>query len=254
MDYIRLLFELYNGKGVLMLLYVIGWILIVILEKKRENKVVFAYSAWYLPLVILNPLVGMVLEHFDVLPYRMVRIYWLLPVIWVVAYGFTLLVQKFQKKGKGYGYIVTVFIVAVLILVGKPLVTAENFEKHQNIYKLPDEVIEVVDKINADYNAGFSDNYRVVLPLELAVYARLYDGMFPLLYGRLPDTAETGMIYDAMNYDTLNMQTIADGALHLDCGYLVLDGEKACENAPDEAVVTKFAEVGKYRLYRVNSK
>ena len=87
MDYIKDLFQLYNDNGMLMLLYVIGWLLIVVLERKKVNKVVFAYSAWYLPLVILNPLVGMVLQRLDILPYRMVRIYWLLPVLWPDNFG-----------------------------------------------------------------------------------------------------------------------------------------------------------------------
>ena len=252
MDYIKDLFQLYNDNGMLMLLYVIGWLLIVVLERKKVNKVVFAYSAWYLPLVILNPLVGMVLQRLDILPYRMVRIYWLLPVFWVIAYGLTILVIQSQNVKKWMGTLVALLAVAVLVFVGKPIVTDENFVKNRNIYKLPEEVIEVVDKINADYDAGLSDSRKVVMPLELAVYARLYDGSVPLLYGRLPDTDESGVIFAAMGYDALDMQVIADGALKLGCGYLVLDSEKACQNAPQKAQVTEFARVGKYCLYRLN--
>ena len=251
MDYSKYLFELYNDKGILMLLYVIGWVLIVVLEKQKDNKTVFAFSAWYLPLVILNPLVGKLLEALGVLPYRMVRIYWLLPVIWVIAYGLTLLVSRLRAKNEWLGFAVVILLSAGLILVGKPLVTEDNFTKAENIYKLPDEVIETVDKINADYDAGLSESRKVALPEELAVYARLYDGTLPLLYGRMPDTDAAGRVYAFMNYETLNMQEIADGALEQGCGYLVLDSEKACENAPNKAVVTEFARVGKYCLYRL---
>ena len=78
--------------------------------------------------------------------------------------------------------------------------TEDNFTKAENIYKLPDEVIETVDKINADYDAGLSESRKVALPEELAVYARLYDGTLPLLYGRMPDTDAAGRVYAFMNY------------------------------------------------------
>ena len=252
MEYTKLLFEFYNEKGILMLLYAIGWILIVLLEKDRNHKTVMAFSAWYLPLVILNPLVGSVFAYFDIMPNRMVRIYWLLPVVWVIAYGLTKLVTKVSDTGKWLGTATFLALVVGLIVVGKPLVTEENFVRTQNKFKLPNEVIEVVDKINADYDAGLSDSRKVVLPEELAAYARVYDGTLPLLYGRLPDTDEAGRVFIYMSYDTLNMEEIADGARNLGCGYLVLDSEKPCENAPKEAVVTKFAEVGKYCLYRLD--
>lgn len=252
MDYIKTLFVLYNDKGILILLYLIGAGLIVRLEKNKENKMVFAYSACFLPLVILNPLVGYVMEKADVMAYRMVRIYWILPVVWVIAYGFVLLVDRLGKKKQILGVAVTIGLAMVIIIVGQPLMTKDNYRKADNIYKLPNEVIEVVDKINADYNAGLSESRMSVMPEELATYARLYDGTFPLLYGRMADTDAAGRIYSFMGYDTLNMQEIADGALHEGCGYLVLDSEKACENAPDEAKVTEFARVGKYCLYRLN--
>ena len=253
MNYIVNLFRLYAGNGAVMILYAAAWLLIVILEKKKEHKTAMAFSVWYLPLVILNPLVGMLLEKFQILPERMVRLYWLLPVFPVIAYGLALLAQRAEKK-RHTGTLMTAILVIVLILVGNPIVSGENFVKAENLYKLPDGVIQIVDMINDDAaKRGREDDKKSVMPLELSTYARQYDGSLLMLYGRYPtDNVREIETYNLMGQQTVPVDRVAEHAKEENCRYLVLDASKEWENMPGEEVLVPVGSYDNYCLYRLN--
>lgn len=263
MDYILNLFHLYAGKGTVMALYLFAWALIVVLEKKKSHKIAFAFSAWYLPLVILNPLVGIILDRLSILPERIVRLYWLLPVFPVIAYGLSLLSQKAEKKWRA-GSLVTAALAIGLVLVGEPMVTGDNFVRAENLYKLPDGVIEIVDMINADAlsrsgGEGSVDgdampaDRKSVMPLELSTYARQYDGSLLMLYGRYPTQNNREIeAYNLMGQQQVPVDRVAELAREENCRYLVLDSAKEWENMPGEDVLTPVGSYGNYCLYRLN--
>lgn len=263
MDYIINLFHLYAGNGTVMALYFAAWTLIVLLEKKKSHKIAFAFSAWYLPLVILNPLVGIILDKLQILPERIVRLYWLLPVFPVIAYGLALLSQKAEKK-RHAGALATAALVIGLVLVGEPMVTGDNFVKAENLYKLPDGVIQIVDMINADaaqqngdgkeeYDKTGNGDRKSVMPLELSTYARQYDGSLLMLYGRYPTQNDREIeAYNLMGQQRIPVDRVTELAKEENCRYLVLDSEKEWENMPGEDVLTPIGSYGNYCLYRLN--
>lgn len=235
-----------------MLLYLVSWVLIVLLEKKKEHKVAFAFSAWYLPLVIVNPLAGMVLDKMQILPERIVRLYWLLPVFPVIAYGLALLVQSAGKK-RYVGTLMTAVLVMGLVFVGKPIIADGNYVKAENLYKLPDDVIQIVDLINADaagQDAG--DDRKSVMPLELSTYARQYDGSLLMLYGRYPTQNDREIeAYELMGQQKVPVDRVVELAAAEECRYLVLDTEKEWENMLGEDQLVPVGACGNYCLYRI---
>lgn len=251
MSYIINLFKLYAGNGVLMGLYLAAWIIIVVLEKKKENKTAFAFSAWYLPLVLVNPLVGAVLERLNMLPERIVRIYWLLPVFFVIAYGGALLVQGAEQKFR-MGILTTAIVVMGLVFVGNPIVTGENFIKAENIYKLPDGVIQIVDMINEDAEHSGGER-KAVMPMSLSTYARQYDGTLPMLYGRYPeDDAKAIEAYEMMQWPSVPVEQVRERAKEEGCRYLVLDDTREWTDMPEEELLEFVGSYGNYCLYRLN--
>ncbi len=255
MNYITNLFKLYAGNGVLMGLYLAAWVVIVVLEKKKENKIAFAFSAWYLPLVIVNPLVGTVLERFHMLPERIVRIYWLLPVFFAIAYGGALLLQR-MEAGFRMGTLSAAIIVMGLIYAGIPIVTEENFVKAENIYKLPDGVIQIVDMINEDAKNGAGEGKagerKAAMPLSLSTYARQYDGTLPMLYGRYPEDDEATKVYEMMQWESVPVEAVREKAKAEGCLYLVLDDTKEWTDMPQEELLEFIGSYGNYCLYRLN--
>lgn len=248
MNYMINLFKLYAGNGVLMGLYLTAWVMIVALERKKENKTAFAFSAWYLPLVIVNPLVGAVLEHFHMLPERIVRIYWLLPVFFAVAYGGALLVWRAEQKFR-LGILTTAIVVMGLVAAGNPIVTGENFIKAENVYKLPDGVIQIVNMINEDAGGG---ERKAAMPLSLSTYARQYDGTLPMLYGRYPEDDKATEVYEMMQWPSVPVGQVREKAMAEGCRYLVLDDTKEWADMPEEALLEFVGSYGNYCLYRLN--
>lgn len=250
MNYITNLFKLYAGNGVLMGIYLAAWVVIAVLEKKKENKTAFAFSAWYLPLVIVNPLVGAVLERLHMLPERIVRIYWLLPVFFAIAYGGALLVQRMEVRFR-MGTLFAAVIVMGLIYAGIPIVTEENFVKAENIYKLPDGVIQIVDMINEDAGDEALER-KAAMPLSLSTYARQYDGTLPMLYGRYPEDDAATKVYEMMQWESVPVEAVREGAKGEGCRYLVLDDTKEWTDMPDEELLEFVGKYGSYCLYRLN--
>lgn len=250
MNYMINLFKLYTGNGVLMGLYLSAWVIIVVLEKKKENKAAFAFSAWYLPLVIANPLLGMVLERLNMLPERIVRIYWLLPVFFAVAYGGALLVQRAEERFR-MGILTAAIIVMGLVFAGNPIVSEENFVKAENIYKLPDGVIQIVDMINEDAGDR-GEERKAAMPLNLSTYARQYDGTLPMLYGRYPEEDKATEVYEMMQWESIPVERIRETAKGEGCRYLVLDDRKEWVDMPEEPLLEFVGSYGNYCLYRLN--
>lgn len=262
MEYILNLAKLYAGNGVVLFLYAAAWVLIVALEKEKEKRIAFAFSAWYLPLVILNPLLGLLLGKLQILPERIVRLYWLVPVFIVIAYGFSLLVKRAQERAKAGG-VTAAILCAVLVLTGSPIVSGANYVRAENVYKLPYGVIPIVDMINQDAQAvsaaeaDMQTGRKTAMPLELSTYARQYDGTLPLLYGRYPDkkgekTENVVAVYEMMQQETLSIEQLAERSKREGCRYLVLDLSKEWESIPDEKILQPVGTYGNYCLYRLN--
>ncbi len=247
MSYVYNLWKLYSTDGVLMWIYLISWVLVLVLEKNKDNKTAFCFSAWYLPLFILNPLVGMVLDRFDVLPERFVRIYWLLPVFLLIAYGLGMICQRIDERAGKKRIYPALVLVLFLIAAGVPVVSSENFVWAENVYKLPDGVIQISDMVE--------EGNLVAMPIELSTYARQYDGKLHLLYGRYPDVSadtETIQVYELMQSKTIEVNRILDLATQKGCKYVVLDRNKAWTEEPSEGF-TLVGNYDNYCLYRINS-
>lgn len=243
MDFIIHLFQLYDESGRLMLLYVLSVIGIWILEKSKRNKTAFIYSAWYLPLVLWNPLVGYCASAIGILPERLVRLYWLLPVFLVVSYALTLGFIKLEKKVMEQ----SVFCLAValgVILWGKLFFSSEQFTVAENMYKLPNEVLGVVDLIYLDEKY---DEKRAVLPPELSTYARLYNGDLMLAYGRYPSPGEDAMIYELYNQKTLDVETIVSYSKNNNFQYVCFDTEIPWMDYEEDSM----SFIGAYENYKV---
>ncbi|MBQ8189485.1 MAG: hypothetical protein IJZ44_06870 [Lachnospiraceae bacterium] len=252
MNYIFELFRLYAGNGIIMGLYFISWVIVFCLEKKRDNRIAFVFSAWYVPLVILNPLVGMVLDKLQILPTRIVRLYWLIPVFFLIAYAMVLLAQK--AEGKRFDTVLILLLVALIVISGRYVGNDNTFEKAENVYKLPAEVIEIVDMINQDAESlGAYDERKSVMPLELATYARQYDGTLPLLFGRYPYGNYSGEVYRLMGLEgELDVARIAEYSHADHCCYLVLDSTKEWLGMPEDDRLQLVGTSGNYCLYRLN--
>lgn len=168
-------------------LFLIAAIAIFVLEKDTIKRYTFLWYPFLVLLVIYNPLTlflcRLVLEPSTFSAYYL-RLYSLIPVIAIIAYGITLILSK---KLTGVKKLVGVIAaIAIIALAGECVYTQDWFTKAENRNKVPQDVVTICD-LFADYEG---DSIRIMAPQDVAVYLRQMDSRFSMAYSRfIPDEA-----------------------------------------------------------------
>lgn len=242
---------MYSGDGSVLILYAASVVLLLVLAGKEEGTKVLLWTALPVVLIVFNPVAGLLLERFAILPERLVRLYWLLPVGLTVAYSFSLLSARFATRyPKAPVLFAPLLLCAILLLTGIPVQSEETFQKAENPYKLPAEVIGLTDAVNAD--CADRKERLTVFPPELCAYPRLYDATLPVLYGRYPQDYAGVDVFDNLNQASVNLRRVIETSESAGADYLILNRARDYETAPEEVLPAPIATVGDYCLYRLN--
>ncbi|MBP3700252.1 MAG: hypothetical protein J6I64_00010 [Lachnospiraceae bacterium] len=143
--FVKECFALFQGSGYF--LYLTAICLLYLLVRKKEPWKSFwgSYGAFLL-LVVFNPLIWRVVDLLA-LDDEYYRFLWMIPVTPLIAYTATLLIMKAKKN------VLRVLAlggaVAVIVLSGQSIFS-RSWDTIENIYKIPDEVIEICEIIRAD--------------------------------------------------------------------------------------------------------
>ena len=110
------------------------------------------------------------------------RFIWILPVIPAIAYYGVTFVSAFKKKWLKAAAVLAVL--GVLIVSGNPLnKVVKNFALAENIYKVPNELIEICEILHENMSNP-DGRPRVVFDASLNNVARQYDAQFRLTIDR----------------------------------------------------------------------
>lgn len=218
LNYIEEAYTRALGTGLYLGMFILAIIFIVLEFKKEEKsriKIVFGIYSIIILLLNFNPL-------FANISIRVIggevywRVYWLLPIGFVLAYVFTELIYKMPSKLKKV--LASVLIAFVIIIGGKWVYTEENFEKVGNFYKVPDAVLDVILHVSAD-----DEDYKQLAgPIDFEIYTRQVDGTIILSEGRSFSGVygEDSIVTHIFNNDYAN---IYKKAMEIGCNYVVLD-------------------------------
>lgn len=210
----------WNGTWLRWFYYIcLGYLLLR--KKNKQGKTLTRYIIWQY-LVIFNPLVYYIAYLFLQAENVYVRLYYMLFPEIFMAYILTLLVFDFKEKKNR---IICVIVCGVVIMVlGKPYGELAEFSKPQNIYKLPQEIIELCDMINADspdeapraivYQGDVRDRGPIV-------YIRQYSSRIQMLYGRAGYVYKGNQIFDLIEKNEITMSEIGQLMEENNCRYLV---------------------------------
>ncbi len=231
--------KVYWGGIGFLLLFIAALVIIFKFEKEKIKR----YAILWYPLLVLvfiyNPLTLYVCRGFleqTTFDQYYLRWFSLLPVMIVVAYGFTLLAKRFAGIKKLAFVIGTCAMIAVL---GNCIYTEDWFTKAENRNKVPQDVITICD-LFADYNG---DNIRIMAPLDIAVYLRQMDSRFSMPYSRaIPDEA-----YELTNMEP-KPEVIVEYAAENDVDYVVVS---AIQNILDTYLNYGFKLYGRTANYAV---
>lgn len=165
-------FRLYWGNSDMWLLYVLSLVLVVFW--KKDNRTILVWYAALILFVILNPLFSLVAGRFIDSSTTYVRVYYLLPVIFTIAYACTEVVWQQKKERKKLA--VMVVLCLVIAFSGKSYYELGAYRSTENIYKIPEEQREIADYILDDLEEGETADTLVVLWDPNWFYIRQYTG------------------------------------------------------------------------------
>ncbi len=160
--------SLYTGACAYLCLYAAALVYICIRGSRREKEIFIPCSV-FLILTVYNPLAPVVLDKFFDVNNEYYRFFWLLPVIVLVPYLFTMLILTAEK---GSDRLIVSLIILCLCLVSGRFVYSKGIDFSTNIYKMPDELIEISKIIHADSDAGYP---KAFLEYEYNMQMRQYD-------------------------------------------------------------------------------
>lgn len=245
--WIRMAYVNYTDETPILFVVLLSNIFLIYGIDRRKRQ--YVYSIIVIYLFVFCPIFIYVLEEYRILASnRVPRIFWLVPVCFIIAWTCTVLVNKFKGVKQ---YVVCVLVVILIILTGNYTFTNENYVKADNWYKIDNDIITIVDIILED-NGG-DDNIKILAPIEMSAYIRTYNGNIKLEYGRsrIYQNGESEYLKkayslgEAMKADEIDVRFIFDLAPIDKCDYVVLDGNKVWINEE----YGNYHVIGTYKQY-----
>lgn len=185
----------YSGTGAYFILFFIALIYIFVLEKDKSKKTFLLYFSCLVLFIILNPLFNKIVNKFlNKNVYW--RVFWILPIGVVISYVGVNVIKNIPNISKKI--IVFATIIVIIVLSGKFIYTDENYTKVNNLYKIPDEYLSVINIISMLE----LEEKKAMVSMDLVAYVRQIDPSIKMAYPR----KSTG--YD--NYDIVQYYNIGD--------------------------------------------
>ncbi|RDU22091.1 hypothetical protein [Anaerosacchariphilus polymeriproducens] len=196
---VKSVYQSFCGTGMYFSLFFVALLYIALKKEEKEARYYFVYPSLFLLFIIFNPISAQIIGGYLVGWDVYWRVFWTLPFIAVIAYAST---QTVNLQEKQYKKVLTqLAIIAIIILCGRITLNTELFSYPKNLYKIPNEVVEVADIILED-----DKNPKMAAPLPISGYLRQYTGEIIQAYGRNAArgsaSKSTLTIYEQLNADT----------------------------------------------------
>jgi hypothetical protein len=246
-----ILFQKYMGQGLITVWFLLSVIYLFITEKKKEIRVMFVYFPIVILLLFFNPwFAGIIYSVLDEEIYY--RLLWMLPVTIVIAYTIVSVWSKLSDKNTGKNLCTkkTCFAMAAVLLIavsGRFIYTDTYFHPAENIYHVPECVVEICDAIELE-----GREVTAVFPSELLQYVRQYSGTVCMPYGRevLVDRWNVfNDLYALMESDLVDAQALTSEARSQKCVYIVLPDDKKITGSMEACDFMEFYRTDGYIVY-----
>lgn len=146
---------------------------------KEKRKSLFWPSVLLLVVVLLPPLYVWLWR--PTIRYAHWRMYWLFPLLPVVAYGMSAIVSRLWRRRRSIGILSFFGMLLLVMLCGRFVYQGAetSFSEAQNAYKIPETAKEV-----ADYLLTLEEEPRVVAESGMNLFLRQYAAEIRQMYGR----------------------------------------------------------------------
>lgn len=252
-------FLLFNGTGLHIVLFLMALPALGLLRKTdKEKSHVFLLSGYAICFFFLFfcPLTAKIIMDYCVGELVYWRMLWILPVIIVIAYAFSLGLKQIESKWKRS--LCMVCMALAVVVTGKAVYTPEYLTKAENIYRIPQDAVEVCDIINEDAKRNHIEEKKAVVIRDLLPYIRQYDGSIKMPYGRGAMLNQKGLkrnskkIYNLMFAPQMDFERLKRLSKQGGYNYLVYYREEAADEALRNLGYEKIGEQGIYVVYRID--
>lgn len=235
----------YMGTGLTVIWFLLALLYLFLNEKRKPRRILFVYVPMVTLLLFFNPLFSRAVclvmgseVYF--------RTCWLLPVIVVIAYCGAEIAGRF--KGRRAFLFGAVSLLLVMVS-GKLVYSSPLYSKAENIYHVPQEVVEICDAIRVP-----GREVMAAFPREMLLYVRQYSPYVCMPYGREAMMGVHDAFYEAMEEaEEVDLEIVEPLAREAGCHFLVLPKAKPLRGDPDAYGWTVFMETQGYVVYRDNN-
>ena len=245
---------LFVGDGKVVITALIVMLLFLLWPGNKRLKRFLLYPSFVILIFINNPIPIYYIVDKGLMTYnRYVRLYWLLPITFVLAF---LCVKMVTKARRWRRIAIALICTGIIIYTGYYMFTEESYTKMTNLYKIPDDVIEICDFIEEDVRFANQklEEIRIVVPSDYSNYIFQYNGNIKLLYGRYSDYSPFYSIAEnmrkLMESPELDVQAICVGAHESECDYIVVDANKPKKGKFIKYNYEKIIETEDYVIYK----
>ncbi|MBO4905029.1 MAG: hypothetical protein J5367_07375 [Lachnospiraceae bacterium] len=166
--YLHKCLELYNGGTGFLVMYLLAVLFILIKGSERDRKI-FLPGAVMLLVTVYNPIVPVIVDRIFDVSSEYYRLFWIAPVIVLVP---LVAVELIESARTGSAKLITTLIIAAAFVLGGNFVYGKGLDIAENIYKIPNELIEISDMIHADSGTEYT---RAFFEYEYNMEIRQYD-------------------------------------------------------------------------------
>ena len=160
--------SLYNSGTGYFVLYLLSLVFVVLAGSRRDKKL-FLPQAVMLLVTVFNPFFPLILDRIFDVNSEYYRFFWIAPVIILVPYAAAKIAGDAPSKTGRVS--ATVLIIAMFVLGGN-FVYAGDHSFAENIYKIPDELIEISQIIHDDSQTEYT---RAFFEYDYNMEIRQYD-------------------------------------------------------------------------------
>ena len=236
------IFKLYTGLKYLMALSLAAWVYLLFTEKNKALRIMLVYAPVIVAALFLFPLSRKAfVALLDGEIYY--RVLWTIPMGIIFCYGACRFFAGHRKLGLTLSG-------ALIIGLGSLVYESRYITKAENLYHIPDTVIEICDRIEPE-----NPDARVwaVMPAELIHFVRQYSSRINMPYGRemlVNQWSYYNAVYEAMEgNEIVDVEELLKATRAEYCQYIVLSPGRETVQDPLSCGLVLADEIDGYRIY-----
>ncbi len=246
----------YNGTAMHMGVFLAALLFLHVFHKtetERANAYFLSGYTWIFFLIFFCPLTAKIIMDYCIGADVYWRMFWILPIPVVMAYVFT---ASLRETAIWKRAALMIGMTLVIMVTGSAVYTSESFSKAQNIYKLPQEALDVCQIINKDAHENGIEEKKVIVVNELLSYIRQYDGSIQMPYGRDAlkgqklENKNSRQIFKLMCSPQIDWKKLAEAAEKGSYNYFVYYTDEAVDQELQDLGYKRIGDGGGYFVYR----